>query len=133
MYVEPGLVNPGVNTSETLTVFAFLVDARYPPIRQDLNVEADAHVTVKPSESFYPQQVLSVCCFLVPFAPGHTAALHQGSAAESALFVAADRWKSSEQTAREDPIQEHKKPGPGRHHRCANSPKTTHLQVWRYV
>lgn len=99
---------------EVLTVHVFLVHSGNLPTRQDLNMEADAHITVKPSESFYSQQVLSVSCCLFLFAPGGAAV------AKSALFCAADRWKSSKQTAHQDPIQDHKEPGPGRHPLCAN-------------
>lgn len=60
-----------------LTVSVFIMHACDLSVWQDLNVKADAHITVKPSESLYPQQVFSISSCHLSLVPGAAASPNQ--------------------------------------------------------
>lgn len=72
-------------------------------------MEPDAHVTVQPPQSLYPQKVLSISSHILPLIPG----AHQRPGAPEALSPAADDRERSEGAAQQDPVQEQRQPGPG--------------------
>lgn len=97
-----------------LTVSVLIVHTCDLPIGQDLDMEADAHITVKSSQSFDPQQVFSIARFHLPLVPGAGACTGQRHGTLQGLCVTADNWERSEGAAQEDPIQQQgEQLGPG--------------------
>lgn len=86
-----------------LTVLVFVVCASDLPVRQDLNVEADANVTVKPPQPLNAQQVFSI--------PGRRAPLLVGPVAQRTNVVkrlspAVENSKRSRAAQQKDPVEE---------------------------
>lgn len=94
-----------------LTVLVFSVCASDLPVRQDLNVVADANVTVKPPQPFDPQQVFSI--------PGRHTPLLVGPVAQrpnvvEGLSPAAENSQRSKAAKQKDPVEEELHAGPCR-------------------
>lgn len=108
-------------TTRLLTVLVFVVRAGDLPVRQDLNVEADADVTVKAPQPFNAQQVFSI--------PGRRAPLLVGPVARrpnvvgKRLSPAAENGKRSKAAQQKDPVEEELHVGP----RWFQEPSTVYL------
>lgn len=82
------------------------------PVGQDLDVEADANITVESSESLYPQQIFSISSWHLPLVPGAATCPDQRPGSLYSLSLTAGDLERSKGTAQEDPIHEQREFGP---------------------
>lgn len=95
----------------TLTVLVFVVCASDLPVREHLDVEADANVAVKPPQPFDPQQVLSIPGPQAPLLMGPVA---QRPSAGKRVPPAAENSQRSKAAKQKDPVEEELHVGPCR-------------------
>lgn len=99
-----------------LTVSVLVMDACDLASGQNLNVEADADVTVKPSLPLYAEKIFFIrtCCF--PLAAASSGAESDSPCVLDRLSITADNLERSKDTAQNNPIKKQEDLGPRRRH-----------------